>query len=92
MVLCRVLLLSQLRDNEITPRDTTMTFTCFVFFDMFNALSSRSQVGPELADMGWERFSLLVSKTLNPDQPRNCAVLALCVSEQSLTLTLQHIC
>lgn len=28
----------------ITPRDTTMTFTCFVFFDMFNALSSRSQV------------------------------------------------
>lgn len=34
----------QLRDNVITPRDTTMTFTCFVFFDMFNALSSRSQV------------------------------------------------
>uniref|UniRef100_A0A8C1ARJ4 Calcium-transporting ATPase n=1 Tax=Cyprinus carpio carpio TaxID=630221 RepID=A0A8C1ARJ4_CYPCA len=28
---------------NITPRDTTMTFTCFVFFDMFNALSSRSQ-------------------------------------------------
>ncbi|KAI4876589.1 hypothetical protein NFI96_014820 [Prochilodus magdalenae] len=34
----------ELRDNEITPRDTTMTFTCFVFFDMFNALSSRSQL------------------------------------------------
>ncbi|XP_019719199.1 calcium-transporting ATPase type 2C member 1 isoform X1 [Hippocampus comes] len=33
----------ELQDNEITPRDTTMTFTCFVFFDMFNALSSRSQ-------------------------------------------------
>ncbi|KAJ4919811.1 hypothetical protein JOQ06_029478, partial [Pogonophryne albipinna] len=32
-----------LQDNVITPRDTTMTFTCFVFFDMFNALSSRSQ-------------------------------------------------
>ena len=28
----------------ITPRDTTMTFTCFVFFDMFNALSCRSIV------------------------------------------------
>uniref|UniRef100_A0A670ZU77 Calcium-transporting ATPase n=1 Tax=Pseudonaja textilis TaxID=8673 RepID=A0A670ZU77_PSETE len=28
----------ELRDNVITPRDTTMTFTCFVFFDMFNAL------------------------------------------------------
>lgn len=31
-------------DNKITPRDTTMTFTCFVFFDMFNALSCRSAV------------------------------------------------
>lgn len=30
-------------DGKVTPRDTTMTFTCFVFFDMFNALSSRSQ-------------------------------------------------
>lgn len=27
----------------ITRRDTTMTFTCFVFFDMWNALSCRSQ-------------------------------------------------
>lgn len=26
-----------------TKRDTTMTFTCFVLFDMWNALSSRSQ-------------------------------------------------
>ncbi|EDO35616.1 predicted protein [Nematostella vectensis] len=33
----------EMRDNIITPRDTTMTFTCFVFFDMFNALSCRSQ-------------------------------------------------
>lgn len=33
----------ELSDNKITPRDTTMTFTCFVFFDMFNALSCRSQ-------------------------------------------------
>lgn len=31
-----------MQDNIITPRDTTMTFTCFVFFDMFNALSCRS--------------------------------------------------
>ncbi|AMD21804.1 HFL052Wp [Eremothecium sinecaudum] len=28
-------------DNQITARDTTMTFTCFVFFDMFSALSCR---------------------------------------------------
>lgn len=34
----------QMSDNVVTPRDTTMTFTCFVFFDMFNALSCRSQV------------------------------------------------
>ena len=35
----------QMEDRIITPRDTTMTFTCFVFFDMFNALSCRSMVG-----------------------------------------------
>ncbi|XP_007669837.1 calcium-transporting ATPase type 2C member 2 isoform X1 [Ornithorhynchus anatinus] len=29
--------------KEITPRTTTMTFTCFVFFDLFNALTCRSQ-------------------------------------------------
>ena len=34
----------QMEDKMITPRDTTMTFTCFVFFDMFNALSCRSMV------------------------------------------------
>lgn len=28
-------------DNQVTARDTTMTFTCFVFFDMFNALACR---------------------------------------------------
>lgn len=27
--------------DSITARDTTMTFTCFVFFDMFSALSCR---------------------------------------------------
>uniref|UniRef100_A0A914YEB1 Cation-transporting P-type ATPase C-terminal domain-containing protein n=1 Tax=Panagrolaimus superbus TaxID=310955 RepID=A0A914YEB1_9BILA len=29
-------------DNHISKRDTTMTFTCFVLFDMWNALSCRS--------------------------------------------------
>lgn len=33
----------ELNDNGVSKRDTTMTFTCFVFFDMFNALSCRSQ-------------------------------------------------
>lgn len=30
-------------DSTVTARDTTMTFTCFVFFDMFNALTCRSE-------------------------------------------------
>ncbi|PAA57663.1 hypothetical protein BOX15_Mlig019487g1 [Macrostomum lignano] len=33
----------EMSDNKVTPRDTTMTFTCFVLFDMFNALSCRSK-------------------------------------------------
>ncbi|GAO14004.1 hypothetical protein UVI_02035570 [Ustilaginoidea virens] len=33
----------RLADGQVTRRDTTMTFTCFVFFDMFNALSCRSE-------------------------------------------------
>lgn len=30
-------------EGTVTARDTTMTFTCFVFFDMFNALTCRSE-------------------------------------------------
>ena len=33
----------EMQDTFITRRDTTMTFTCFVLCDMFNALSCRSQ-------------------------------------------------
>ncbi|EDQ89391.1 uncharacterized protein MONBRDRAFT_32456 [Monosiga brevicollis MX1] len=32
----------ELQDDVVTKRDTTMTFTCFVLFDMFNALTCRS--------------------------------------------------
>lgn len=32
----------EMDDGLVTKRDTTMTFTTFVFFDMFNALSCRS--------------------------------------------------
>lgn len=32
-----------LTDGEVNKRDTTMTFTCFVLFDMFNALNCRSE-------------------------------------------------
>lgn len=31
----------EMKDDKITARDTTMTFTCFVLFDMFNALACR---------------------------------------------------
>lgn len=32
----------EMSDNKVTRRDTTMSFTCFVLFDLFNALTSRS--------------------------------------------------
>lgn len=32
-----------LSDGVVTKRDTTMTFTCFVLFDMFNAMNCRSE-------------------------------------------------
>ncbi|CAG8524883.1 107_t:CDS:2, partial [Dentiscutata heterogama] len=35
--------ITEMRDGVVTARDTTMTFTCFVLFDMFNALSCRSE-------------------------------------------------
>lgn len=31
------------RSRVVTAHDTTMTFTCFVLFDMFNALACRSE-------------------------------------------------
>jgi Ca2+-transporting ATPase len=33
----------EMQDGKVNKRDTTMTFTCFVLFDMFNALSCRSE-------------------------------------------------
>ena len=33
----------ELDDSILTNRERTMTFTCFVFFDMMNALACRSQ-------------------------------------------------
>ena len=55
-------------DNTITARDTTMTFTCFVFFDMFNALTCRSEgksiLRGELALTGNRMFNLAVGGSL----------------------------
>ncbi|KAI3405108.1 PMR1 [Candida oxycetoniae] len=33
--------IKEMTDGQVTARDTTMTFTCFVLFDMFNALACR---------------------------------------------------
>ncbi|EMG47410.1 PMR1 Calcium-transporting ATPase 1 [Candida maltosa Xu316] len=33
--------IKEMKDGKITARDTTMTFTCFVLYDMFNALACR---------------------------------------------------
>ena len=40
-------------DGIIDDRTTTMTFTCFVLFDMFNAYSSRSQTRSVVFDIGF---------------------------------------
>lgn len=41
----------QMTDGVVTKRDTTMTFTCFVLFDMFNALGCRSE-GKSIFEIG----------------------------------------
>ena len=55
-------------DNVVTARDTTMTFTCFVFFDMFNALTCRSErksvLRGELRVTGNKMFNLAVGGSL----------------------------
>jgi Ca2+-transporting ATPase len=59
----------EMDDNKtISARDTTMTFTCFVFFDMFNALTCRSEsksvLRGEIALTGNRIFNLAVSGSL----------------------------
>ncbi|KAL8954025.1 MAG: hypothetical protein Q9222_000147 [Ikaeria aurantiellina] len=55
-------------DHIISARDTTMTFTCFVFFDMFNALTCRSEgksvLRGELKVFGNRMFNLAVGGSL----------------------------
>ena len=56
------------KDGVVTARDTTMTFTCFVFFDMFNALTCRSEakslVRREVALFGNRMFNYSVAASL----------------------------
>ena len=55
-------------DHTVSARDTTMTFTCFVFFDMFNALTCRSEgkslLRGELSLAGNRMFNLAVGGSL----------------------------
>lgn len=55
-------------DHKVSARDTTMTFTCFVFFDMFNALTCRSEgksvLRGELSLVGNQMFNFAVGGSL----------------------------
>ncbi len=55
-------------DGIVTARDTTMTFTCFVLFDMFNALTCRSEsksiVRREIPLFGNRMFNVAVAASL----------------------------
>lgn len=55
-------------DGEVTARDTTMTFTCFVLFDMFNALTCRSEsksvLAGEIELFGNKMFNYAVAGSL----------------------------
>lgn len=55
----------EMRDGEVTARDTTMTFTCFVFYDMFNALACR-HYSKSIFEMGLtnKMFNLAVAGSL----------------------------
>uniref|UniRef100_A0A8C4K1M2 Calcium-transporting ATPase n=1 Tax=Dromaius novaehollandiae TaxID=8790 RepID=A0A8C4K1M2_DRONO len=49
--------------SGITPRTTTMTFTCFVFFDLFNALTCRSQT-KLISEIGFFRNRMFLYSVL----------------------------
>ncbi|EZA51926.1 hypothetical protein DMN91_007577 [Ooceraea biroi] len=51
--------------HQNPARETTMTFTCFVFFDMFNALSCRSQTKSIFTIGLWSNKMFLVAVTLS---------------------------
>ena len=55
-------------DHTVTARDTTMTFTTFVFFDMFNALTCRSEsksiLRGEIKLFGNQMFNYAVAGSL----------------------------
>eukprot|EP00116_Pleurobrachia_bachei_P001252 sb/3461514/ len=59
----------QMVDGQVTARDTTMTFACFIFFDMWNALSCRSLVSLSCT------IDTSISITTRPERGQSCHVL-----------------
>ena len=53
-------LFPQMSDNNITPRDTTMTFTCFVLFVLFPQMSD-NKITPRDTTMMFTCFVHFVS-------------------------------
>ncbi|KAF2088589.1 calcium-transporting P [Saccharata proteae CBS 121410] len=62
------LYIREMRDGVVTARDTTMTFTAFVLFDMFNALACRSEgksvLKGEIKVFGNKMFNIAVGCSL----------------------------
>ncbi|XP_043937408.1 calcium-transporting ATPase type 2C member 2 [Protopterus annectens] len=54
---------TEFQPDGSTPRSTTMTFTCFVLFDMFNALGCRSQT-KSVFDIGLFRNRMFLGSVL----------------------------
>ncbi|KAF2147063.1 uncharacterized protein K452DRAFT_293546 [Aplosporella prunicola CBS 121167] len=58
----------EMQDGTVTARDTTMTFTAFVIFDMFNALTCRSEgksvLRGEISVFGNRMFNYAVAGSL----------------------------
>ena len=57
--------LTELEDGLISERDTTMTFTTFIFFDLFNALSCRHNSLPIYKISFFSNPSFLVALSLS---------------------------
>ena len=68
----------------MTRRDTTMTFTCFVFFDMFNALSCRSQVCLFFHILVYSSSSLKVNNTVTLLQTKSIFEVGFCTNRAFL--------
>lgn len=51
----------EMLDGVVSKRDTTMTFTCFVLFDMFNALACRSDTKSVLKQVIFLSFTLTLN-------------------------------